>query len=90
MQMLFADYLAANGNWLQSTLVATTRSTQSKELKGKEKFIKYCDLRKAVGAVAAKKIKEEKMRLQLSCGAGDVPYTMPHPDMPTNEARACM
>ena len=66
-------------------------SSKSKLVEGIESYIRYQDLRKKEGAVAARIIRNEKRALQeeLDKNPDDsvLPYILAHPDMPGSEDR---
>ena len=85
MRTLFSEYLVCGGNWLSSSLLLKTTSSSSKEVRGKEEFVRFCDLKKRVGKDAAVKIRDQKRLLQSKAGPSETPYVMPHPDMDTED-----
>ena len=85
MKTLFSEYLVCGGNWLSSTLLLKTTSSSSTEVRGKEEFVRFCDLKKRVGKDAAQKIREQKRLLQSKASPSETPYVMPHPDMDSED-----
>ena len=95
LEDIFIDYLKSGGSWMESTLVVSSSSKKSKELKSNEVFMRYCDLKKRDGAVTAKLIRDEKRLLQDEldkkpkiAGEEPLPYIFAHPDLPGSEDRA--
>ena len=70
---------------MTSTLVLRNKSVQSREISGKEEFVRFCDLKKRVGVQQAKAIREAKRKLQTTMVPGGTPYIMPHPDVDSEE-----
>ena len=89
MRTLFEEYLTCSGNWLSSNLLLRTSSTASCEVKGREEYIRFADLKKKVGVQAAKEIRAKKREQQKTASPTDPPFIMPHPDMPDSEACSC-
>ncbi|CAE7355917.1 unnamed protein product [Symbiodinium sp. KB8] len=92
LEDIFIDYLKSGGSWMESTLVVSSSSKKSKELKSNEVFMRYCDLKKRDGAVTAKLIRDEKRLLQDEldkkpkiAGEEPLPYIFAHPDLPGSE-----
>ena len=70
---------------MQSSILLRHRSVQSKEVQGREEFVRYVDLKKRVGASAAKTIRDSKRKLQQAVIPGQTPFVMKHPDVDSEE-----
>ena len=75
---------------MQSSLLLTVSQKTSSEISGKQRYMRYIDLRKQHGAAAAKMIRDSKRELQAQLdkkpdGASQAPWVMPHPDLPGSE-----
>ena len=90
MDTLFSEYLACGGDWLTSTIVVRATSTSSRQIKGREIYIKYCDLVAKHGEATASCIRSEKKRLQLAAGKDEPPFWLKHPEMPAREDCMCI
>ena len=87
---LFSEYLACAGDWLTSTVVVRATSTSSRQLKGREIYIKYADLVAKHGEATASCIRAEKKRLQLTAEPDQPPFWFKHPEMPGREDCICI
>ena len=89
MQQLFEEYLACGGDWMQSSLVLNVTQKASSEISGKQRYVRYIDLRKQHGVTAARMIRESKRELQKQLekkpDPSQAPWVMPHPDLPGSE-----
>ena len=96
MEDIFIDYIKCAGDWMNSTLVISSRSSSSKELKMEEIYMQYSDLKKKHGNVVAKCIRDEKRALQEQLDAQPepdpdmLPWVLAHPDLPGSEAAGLM
>ena len=74
---------------MQSSLLLTVTQKTSSEISGKQRYMRYLDLRKQHGAAAAKMIRDSKRELQKQLDKkpdpSQVPWVMPHPDLPGSE-----
>ena len=81
---MFDEYLASQGNWLESNLMLRLRTTSNLKSLGEEEFIPFHELKTKHGATTAKQMRHQKLELQKRCKPGDTPFVMDHPDLPND------
>ena len=84
---LFADYLDSAADWMHSRVVSRASKTKILEIIGRDKYVKFKDLKAQEGVKEATAIRARKLELQKNLQEGEPDWVLDHPDNPKNEAR---
>ena len=81
MAQLFDEYIACGGDWLQSSIVLSSKRTNSNQILGDNKYFTFKDLKEKYGEETAKVIRSEKKKLEQTPPNAELPWWKPHPDV---------